>query len=431
MQLNSSPQTAPNVKRLALNPQSKTKVVWTKLTGLTLAIILLVPATVYSQEDENPSSGDSQPASIADAEVKALAAKLEELAEQGQSRDLDRIIKWDKVVDRGLAGIPKDESTEAFRKGFLETIGGAGGFSSSIASAATNGGSFHFLRNLTRDGKTIILFRVVLPEGGFNYIEMEVAKENGRVEVVDIYPFSNGEWTSETVRRAYLPFQSKGSDALKESLKENEALLIENANDYSKFGELVSAGEAEKAMELYEKFPVALQKDKSCLLLRLRAAQQLGDDEYGRALAVIRSEYPNDPSSDLLSLDAYVLSKRYADALDCVERLEKRVAGDPFLSLQRAGIKILEKDLDEAERLVKSVMSESDLKLEAYWTLVTISLNRQSFDQTVRLLKEMDANFKIEWADLRQVPDYEEFVKTKYYGDWTDYLKSKQQLPLR
>lgn len=387
--------------------------------GPTTALLICTVAILFL------GSARSLPAAPAVDDTEQFIRELLLTVERQNARDFSQSIDWESILDKSLKGMPEGESTASFRQGFLDTIDGPGGFPASIVSAVGNGGSLTLLKFSSDESGNKALFRLILPNGGFNYVEMSLAKDkDDRIRVVDIYPYSAGENISVTLRRAYLPFSANDAN-MPEDLDGNESLYIKHAGEYSRFADLVAAGEAEKAMEIYQKLPTELQDDKNGLLLRLRATQQLGDEQYGEALSAIRQLYPNDPSSDLLSIDSYLIAKNFEKAIECINRLDKRVDGDPYLDIQRSAIKVMQQDWPEAKRFARQALENPGTQLQAYWTLVTISLGEEDHAETLKLLMQMDGKFEMSWADLSDVAEYAEFIKSPQYEEWLAFLRAK------
>lgn len=361
-----------------------------------------------------------------DPELEKYIRELLAAVSRKSAKDFNACIDWETMLQRAFADLPDSEALRAFREGFLQAIEGPGGLPATVVDAVANGGTLTFLRCLNRDDQLRALFRLTLPDGGFNYLELSLDRNaEGHYRTVDVYTYSIGEQTSATLRRAYLPFASEKGQDVSAQLEETESLIVAHVKEYSRFAELVSAGEAERAMEIYHELPEELQNEKTALLLRLRATQQLGDAEYEKALNAIRERYPQDPSGDLLSIDAYLLDRQYEQAIECIDRLDQRVQGDPYLDLQRAAVMILKEDWDAAERYAKQALVDENCQLNAHWTLVSISLGRKQPAQTLALLKQMDQKFEMKWSDLRTVEGYEPFVESAYYQDWLEYLRLK------
>src|SRR5947209_8172511 len=92
-------------------------------------------------------------------------------------------------------------------------------------------------------------------------------------------------------------------------------------------------GEPKKALQAYEQLPPAFKGNKKFLVMRLQAAKAVSDDEYVRAVEGLRTHYPQGTSTDLFSMDGYLLTGQWDQALACVDRVDAAVGGDPYLDV--------------------------------------------------------------------------------------------------
>ena len=131
-----------------------------------------------------------------------------------------------------------------------------------------------------------------------------------------------------------------------------------------------------------------MKKERSVLLLRLQAAQSLNNEaEYTQSIEDYRTAHPEDACVDLLSIDFHVVKKQYPEALACIDRLDHAVLGDPYLQILRANAHAEQNDLVAARAdLEKAIAAEPDL-LDAYWSLVSVSLKDKNFNETLRTLR--------------------------------------------
>ncbi len=75
-------------------------------------------------------------------------------------------------------------------------------------------------------------------------------------------------------------------------------------------------------------------------------------------------------------------------------------------------------ELESAERAARAAIdAEPDLQ-DAWWQLTTISLDRSDFATTADMLTRIARRFDIEFEDLRDVPEYNEFVRSAEYRAW-------------
>ena len=79
---------------------------------------------------------------------------------------------------------------------------------------------------------------------------------------------------------------------------------------------------------------------------------------------------------------------------------------------------------DEA-RLLATQALKAEPFLAAHWVLVTLTLHNKDYDETLRLLKQIDKGFQMQWNDLATQPDYAGFVASPQYQQWREYLEKK------
>src|SRR5262249_26702303 len=152
----------------------------------------------------------------------------------------------------------------------------------------------------------------------------------------------SGELVSQTMRNVYLPVATHDSRGILEKLVGSEQEFMKNFPKITQMANDLKEGKNQAVSDTFRQLPASVQKEKLVLLLRLRAAQNLDESIYTAAIEDIRKHYPNDPSIDLLSIDYYFMKKQYAKSLECIDRLDKAVAGDPQLQVTRAGIHMTE-----------------------------------------------------------------------------------------
>ena len=56
--------------------------------------------------------------------------------------------------------------------------------------------------------------------------------------------------------------------------------------------------------------------------------------------------------------------------------------------------------------------------VDAYWLLVSLSLTRKSFTTTAELLTKIRDDLGVPLADLAQLPDYADFVRSPAFAQW-------------
>ena len=167
------------------------------------------------------------------------------------------------------------------------------------------------------------------------------------------------------------------------------------------------------------------RKQKEVFLLRLRAAQAIDEAEYAATLDEYRKLFPKDPGLDLLSISYYTIKKDFKEALECIDRVESAVGGDPYLNVTRAALCDVQGKHDEAKRLARMAADLEPTLLPAYIELLGISLIQKNHDETLAMLKEVDRKFQLKLNDLTKVREYAEFVKSPQFKKWLEYREQR------
>jgi hypothetical protein len=169
------------------------------------------------------------------------------------------------------------------------------------------------------------------------------------------------------------------------------------------------------------------KKQKVVFLMRLRAAQQVDAKEFTTAIDEYRMLYPKDSGLDLLSIGYYTIKKDFGRALECVDRLETALGGDPYLDVTRAGINDIQGKYEDSRRLARRAIEKEPTLVPAYLELLGVSLMEKNHDDTLAMLKEIDRKLHLQMNDLTKIPDYAGFVKSPQYKGWLLYLEQKSK----
>jgi hypothetical protein len=361
------------------------------------------------------------PTPLGEAECIAFAKAMEkEVAALDGAATLRRF-DWAALLDRVTAGYdPNTDFVRKFRSGFLASRGEAGMEVPVIIDNVRNGGSYTLLRIHERDGAKRALFRLLMPGRGVGYHDCVLARgKDGQPTIVDIDVLAAGETLSAQFRTLFLAAAAEESKGFMEKLLTSESDLAKHYGDIKTMQRLTREGRPDEALRVYRSLPASLRQSKMVLLHRLRAAQALGPgDEYATALADLRARYPNDPCTDLLSVDDCLLRKRYDEALAGVDRLDKAVGGDPYNDVLRGNIHYMKGDRDAAIRCLNRAIAAEPTLEDPYWSLVQLSLDEKKFDETARLLSRIEKTLGLKLGDLTDIDAYAEFVKSAEYRKW-------------
>lgn len=373
-------------------------------------------ASTSANVDAGPGITDEESNQFAEALTKALRTK--------DVSALVSLIDWDGVFDSATAGlnVPEKARERINRdlRGLAKELGALG---QRLLEPIQAGASYTLLRRHRVEGRDRLLFRLVLPDGGVNYHDVVLDRRaNGRVVGSDIYDFASGEFLSQTARRAYLLALLRITEAPQARLQGVEREYVQHFAKVTTMNRLVQTGDYKQVLTLYDQLPTGLQQDKNVLLIRLKAAQNVGPKEYSEAIENLRAFHPNDPCADLFSIAYFQQEKQPQKALDMVGRLEKALGGDPYLHVVRSAIYLEANDPVAARKAAEQAIAEEPTLQEAYWARVKVACHERKFEEALKRLREIDEKFAPQYPDFASLPEYAEFVKSPQYQEW---LKSR------
>jgi hypothetical protein len=140
-------------------------------------------------------------------------------------------------------------------------------------------------------------------------------------------------------------------------------------------------------------------------------------------ISAFERDFPDDPSLLLLVIDGYALKKDGPKLLAAIDRLDRKVGGDPYLELHRAGAYTLDPtpaNLAKAEQAARSVVTQMPDLQEAWWTLVTVQLQRGDHAGVVPTLDAMKERFSLTFSRdaMATQPIYEAFLRSPEFEAW-------------
>ncbi len=281
-----------------------------------------------------------------------------------------------------------DQQLQEFKKGLKSSIDSDAGFAAQLVKNSQQGGKFDFLRTRRNHGRQVVLFRMIQPSetGGVGYFEFVPKRfADGKIRAVDLYVFSTGEFISTTLRHALLPVIADLSRNFLSKLVIGEQAYVKDFPKLSNDTALINQWKMQEA------------------------------------LAIIKGMQP----------ETQQVKKDFPQALESIDRLDEAVGGDPHLNVVRAGISEKSGVAAAARFATGLAMEQEPTLLTAYFTAIGISLNAAKYDETLAGLKALDQKFKMQFNDMKTVPEYAGFVKSPQYPQWLSYLaqKGKPQQP--
>jgi thioredoxin-like negative regulator of GroEL len=195
--------------------------------------------------------------------------------------------------------------------------------------------------------------------------------------------------------------------------------FVKHAEEFRQMPILLNAGKPKEAVEIYDSLPTQMKTEKTVMLLYVLAAERIDDATYTDAIDRFRQQHPDDPCLDMVSIDGYVLRAQYDEALRAVDRVDEAVGGDPYMNVVRANIHRMQGDLTTSAALAQQAMDQDPKLVDAYWALLTVSLEENEFGETANWLTTIREKFDIEFNDIRGIPDYAEFLESPEYAEWS------------
>jgi len=221
------------------------------------------------------------------------------------------------------AGMKKNLSTNNYEKGIYDLMGGAG--------------SFQMTKQYEDNGVQHLIFRIQ-GVGGFNYVDMELIKQDKKTWIADLFLFNTGENLSK----------SMGDLAEKLLAHEGSTIETELIANMDRIKKYMRDGEYENAKTVYLRLPYNLRNNKLYETAYLEILSKISQEEYLAELERITKKYEAQQGYDLMLLDVYLVKKDYTKALSYIDVIDSAVKHDPFLDYYRGLVSNMNNDREKA-----------------------------------------------------------------------------------
>ncbi|MEC7521009.1 MAG: hypothetical protein VYE22_14130 [Myxococcota bacterium] len=351
--------------------------------------------------------GCAAPSTPPSAAQRAKASVLLGFADQVQaaSRDpgafaalFDRRALAERMAPPGMTAAERS----AFVRGAEEGLGDSlGGLLQEIAAT-----DYAFRGVVWRDGLPTARFRMVAPEGGFNFHDMAVVvDETGAARIVDLYVMTSGEYLSETMQR--LATVAWGQGGALGRLLGREGLSQAQLERVQALVTASSEGRAEDALAVYEQLDPRLKDQSFVQLIRVQAGAQLADD--GRYLAILDDasrRLGDDPAVEVMMLDAYTLRQDWGRCATALESI-RREFDDPFLDAMLARTLAQDGRAAEGLALAREAVAEEPGLLDTHDALLFTALVAGDEETAARAMDRLESEFEVDRFALAAQPGYE------------------------
>jgi hypothetical protein len=198
------------------------------------------------------------------------------------------------------------------------------------------GTSFRFLRVRTINEASGLLFRAESENGAINFHLFSMAEPAvGRFRIVDMHTVGLNESTTKSLRRTYSHLLSSflGKDAGKEG-SEVGAAYVESLQEIADMNTAMRNGKYAQALEIWSRLPKEVQRERSVLMTRIDAAENISEDARNAAMEEWLAIYRDEMDLPLKVADYYINRHRWADAQRVLGNVIELVGGDSRMQFQ-------------------------------------------------------------------------------------------------
>jgi tetratricopeptide (TPR) repeat protein len=129
----------------------------------------------------------------------------------------------------------------------------------------------------------------------------------------------------------------------------------------------------------------------------------------------------------MVSIDYLFLKNKFDDLIQCLDRIDQAVGGDPYLNVLRGNAHAAAGRFAAARTAHEAaIKAEPDLT-EAYTARISLALMEKNHEDTLKWLKAVVEQRGIQIKDLTKVPEYAEFVTSPQYPEFKQWYAERQK----
>ncbi len=357
-----------------------------------------------------------EPVSAEDA--RQVVSRFSEALSAGEFERAGKQIDYDILLGRACYGVDPNNN---FRRGFEDGARKSmSAYPQKVAQALGGAQLWDIVRVRKQEHGIWVLVRHYGSETEFAYYDFLVAQGGkGRAAIVDVFPLTNGEPMSRSLRRFFLVGVADQSRSLLEKLSKEENLLVQSMPAIQEMMQAGREGNAERAVAIYESLPLEVRRIKFIAAQVILAGATLQDtDRYLQLVEDYMKWYPNDPTLRILLIDYYAQREECDKLRKVIDELDKAVGGDPFLDLQRAQVDIAEENWSEARKRAQRVIESVPKSQHAYWTAFAAAVGLKDYADAVKQLQHLHREFNANPRGLEAAEEFREFTSSTEYRDW-------------
>ena len=257
-------------------------------------------------------------------------------------------------------------------------------------------------------------------EEGLNYHDYQLNYVNGKFLIEDLYIYSTGEYLSDTIHQLYL--MSIPKKFMKEiDMSKDKAGNISFILEYK---QLLDKEEYKKALDLLNNLEGEIKNKKIFYTLKIQVASEINEVYYMEAIDELLKKFPNDPSTQLMAVDYFVMLKDYNATMSALDALQK-VTEDDFVEYVKGTMALEFEDYEAAEKAYIYIMNEYPNFLMAKLNLLYMYDFLERHEDNISLLnkindsKEFTKQELIDFIDDKE-NEFEHLPNAEIYKKWKE-----------
>jgi hypothetical protein len=331
---------------------------------------------------------------VTDEEAMQLAETMSSSIKNKRAAGFDQLINAAVFSKRVKL---QDNDNALYGKGFMQGVKNAlnkNNFGNQIILAAGETGSYQLVKHYQKDNRQHLIFRLYTADYGLNYHDFELTKYKEKVCISDIFIYVTGENLSKSI-----------ADLLRQAvdLKSNSEKQLAEIEKLKEIKSLYNQKKLDQAKDLLNTLPSSLRKKKLVQVMYLQICAGLDESTYRQAAKRFESAFAKEPYMFLALMDGYIINQKYAEALECIDKIDSLINKDPFLDYYRALMYNLQQQPSDArvhlEKLVEHMPDFGDGVLE----LLVNYLEAGDTQKTKMLIQSYRNNKKFDQEKLNSI----------------------------
>ena len=378
--------------------------------------------SVYAGCSSSPSEGsppgtrNNGPPAFLPADHQALVDKYIAANLSGSGAAVDKVVNFVWIFDQVIgkmdpADITNKHMLMGYRAGWVAFQSANTQFDPSQPKTTLRPGGIRVLSHKKSGDQSQVLLRMISPAAQLpEYRTLTIGTDSEkRVRILDIRLEHSGTSLSEMLRASTLRSQRAMNPG------------VPAQPDY--LGAIRKALETkgiETAVDIIQKIPRKAKRDRNladlCLVL---ASQSRNQSALPLETADFIELHPaGKPFVETISLNNFLKSERWSEALPLVEKLGLRFQEDPFWHIVRARLHLKLGTFDEAEKQTQLGLLQEPRLPEVYDMLIITAARKKDFQQAVAWLERARQEFPDIRPELSGKPDFKDLLTSPEYQEW-------------